>query len=103
MKMGTEEVEVTATNTVSEGIVKFYRWLGKKRYLGGKYVYMAERLYLPIPSRLRNKVKPFLNQRLRMEIATQNHSLLIVLHPAKTFLHAESTPQKHPSKTGKNA
>jgi len=86
-----------------EGTVKIYRRLGKKRYLKGKYTYMHERLYLPIPSRLHNKVKPFLNQRLKIEINTKNNGLVIALHPAKTFQHAESTPQKYPPKTTNRA
>ena len=78
--------------------IKLYRRLAKKRYLKGKYNYTHERIYVPIPSRLHNMIKPFLNQRLGMKIANQNGSLMIALHPAKTFRHAENTSAKLPQK-----
>jgi hypothetical protein len=74
--------------------IKMYRRLGKKRYLRGKQVYEHERIHVPIPSRLHNKVKPFLNHRLRITIASQNEDLVINLHPVKTFRHAELPPVK---------
>jgi hypothetical protein len=70
-------------------IVKIYRRVAKKRYLSGKYTYEYERIYVPIPSRLHDMVKPFLNQRLRISITRQNDGLAITLHPEKTFQHAE--------------
>jgi len=69
--------------------IKIYRRLGKKRYLKGKHVYEHERICVPIPSKLHDKIKPFLNHRLKISLATQNSDLLITLHPAKTFRHAE--------------
>ena len=74
--------------------VKIYRRLAKKRYLRGKHVYEYERIHVPIPSRLHNKVKPFLNHRLKIGVANQNEDLMIKLHPVKTFRHAESPPDK---------
>ena len=74
--------------------IKMYRRVGKKRYLRGKHVYVHERICVPIPSRLHNKVKPFLNHRLRITIANQNSDLVINLHPVKTFRHAELPPAK---------
>jgi len=74
--------------------IKIYRRLGKKRYLRGKHVYEYERICVPIPSRLHDKVKPFLNQRLKIDVASQNSGLVIILHPVKTFRHAESPPDK---------
>jgi hypothetical protein len=74
--------------------IKIYRRLGKKRYLKGKHVYEHERICVPIPSKLHDKIKPFLNHRLKISLATQNSDLLITLHPVKTFRHAESPPRK---------
>jgi hypothetical protein len=74
--------------------IKIYRRLGKKRYLRGKHVYEYERIHVPIPRRLHHKVKPFLNQRLEINVANQNSGLVIKLHPVKTFRHAESPPDK---------
>jgi len=74
--------------------IKIYCRLAKKRYLQGKYVYEHERIYVPIPSRFHKIIRPFLNQRLKIEITNKNNSLIIILHPAKTFLHAENTPRK---------
>ena len=45
--------------------IKIYRRLEKKRYLRGKYTYEYERIYVPIPSRLHDIVRPFLNKRLK--------------------------------------
>jgi hypothetical protein len=74
--------------------IKIYRRLAKTRYLGGKYVYVHERICVPIPSKLHNKVKPFLNHRLKIGVANQNEDLVIKLHPVKSFRHAESPPDK---------
>ena len=74
--------------------IKIYRRIGKKSYLSGKHVYEYERICVPIPSRLHNKVKPFLNQRLKIDVANQNEDLVIKMHPVKTFRHAESPPVK---------
>jgi len=72
--------------------------MAKKRYLKGKHLYEHERIYVPIPSRLYNMIKPFLNHRLKIEMTRQNDGLVITLHPAKTFRHAENTPAKSPQK-----
>ena len=72
--------------------IKLYHRLGKKRYLKGKCTYEHERIYVPIPSRLHEIIKPLLNQRLKMTIADQKSGLIITLYPAKTFRHAENTP-----------
>jgi len=64
--------------------IKIYRRLGKKRYLQGKYLYAHERIYVPVPSRFHNMVKPLLNQRLKIDITNKNDGLVIALHPAST-------------------
>jgi hypothetical protein len=71
---------------------KLYHRLGKKRYSKGKRTYEHERIYVPIPSRLHEIIKPFLNQRLKVTIAKQRNGIIITLYPANTFLHAENTP-----------
>ena len=72
-----------------DSTVKIYRRLGKKRYLNGKHIYEHERIHVPIPSKLHEKIKPFLNQPLKIKVANQNGDLVITLHPVKTFRHAE--------------
>ncbi len=72
-----------------DSTIKIYRRLGKKRYLNGKHVYEHERIHVSIPSKLHEKIKPFLNQPLKIEVANQNDRLVITLHPVKTFRHAE--------------
>jgi len=52
-------------------IIKIYRRLAKKRYLRGKHAYEHERIYVPIPSRLHDIVRPFLNQRLKNTIHSE--------------------------------
>jgi hypothetical protein len=49
-------------------IIKIYRRLAKKRYLRGKHTYEHEPIYVPIPSRLYDIVRSFLNQRLKISI-----------------------------------
>jgi hypothetical protein len=68
-----------------DSTVKIYRRLGKKRYLEGKYIYRHERIYVPIPSKLHSKIKPFLNHRLKIDLTSQNGDLVITLHPVKRF------------------
>ncbi len=82
--MGEEEIVVR-----DDLIIKIYRRLARKRYLKGKYTYEHERIYVPIPSRLHDIVRPFLKQRLKISITRQNGGLAITLHPVKTFRHAE--------------
>jgi len=79
--------------------IKIYRRLAKKRYLKGKHMYEHERLCVPIPSRFHDIVKPFLNQRLKIEVANRGGGLVVALNPEKTFRHAENTPRKTTSKT----
>ena len=45
-------------------IVMTYRRLAKKRCLRGKHTYEYERIYVPIPSRLDDLVRPFLMRAL---------------------------------------
>jgi hypothetical protein len=77
-----------------EHTIKIYHWLAKKSYLGGKHVYEYERVYVPIPSRLHDKIKPFLDQHLKIEITNQNGTLVITMHPVKSLSHAEKPPVK---------
>ena len=72
--------------------IKLYHRLGKKRCLKGKCTYEHERIYVPIPSRLHEIIKPLLNQRLKMTIADQKSGLIITWYPAKPFRHAKNTP-----------
>jgi len=74
--------------------IKLYHWIAKKRYLGGKYVYTYERIYVPIPSIFHKKFRSILKQRVKMEVAEQNGSIGIFLTPVKTLSHAESPPDK---------
>ena len=75
-------------------MVRIHCRLSRKRYLGSKYVYEYERISLPIPRKFHNKVKPFLEQDLNMDMSIKGSYLVISLTPAKTFLHAENTPAK---------
>ncbi|MBT0160531.1 hypothetical protein G4O51_11175 [Candidatus Bathyarchaeota archaeon A05DMB-2] len=72
--------------------VKIYRRLSKKRYLEGKYMYEHLRIYVPIPSRFHKIIKPFLDQRLKIQITNKNNGLIITLHPLKRFGTPNSPP-----------
>ena len=54
-------------------IIRIYWRLAKKRYLRGKHTYEYERIYVPIPSRLHDIVRPFLNQRLKNTIHSESN------------------------------
>ena len=71
--------------TVVKGdpIIKIYRRLAKKRYLRGKHTYEYERIYVPIPSRLHDIVRPFLNQRLKNTIHSELNARAIRLFKLK--------------------
>ena len=77
--------------------VKLYHRVGKKRYLKGKYLYQHDRIYLPIPSKLHDTIKPFLNQQLKIDVTDKDGVFIITLNPAKTIRHAEQPSQKPPS------
>ena len=78
----------------SPELVRIQLRLSRKRYLESKYVYEYERISLDIPRKFHNKVKPFLKQDLNMDVSIKGSYLVITLTPAKTFRHAEYTPQK---------
>jgi len=59
--------------------IKIYRRIAKKRYLKGKHVYEHLRIYVPIPSKFHNIIKPFLNQRLKIEMVKQGDCIVITL------------------------
>ena len=77
-------------------MVRIQLRLSRKRYLGSKYVYEYKRLSLDIPRKFHDKVKSFLKQDLDMNLSIKGSCLVITLTPAKTFRHAEYTPQKSP-------
>jgi hypothetical protein len=47
--------------------VKIQRKIHKRLYLEGKGTYKCERLYLPIPKRFNELLKPYLKQKLNIE------------------------------------
>jgi len=76
-------------------IIKIYRRLAKKRYLKGKYTYEHERIYVPIPKQFHDKIEPFLNKKLKIEVKPANGGLKIIFTPHENV----SAPRKHPVKT----
>ena len=48
--------------------MRIYRRILGKRCLQGKAVYRYEQLYIPVPKRFQNIVKPFLEQDLKIKI-----------------------------------
>ena len=75
-------------------LVRIQCRISRKQYLGSKYIYEYERMSLDIPRKFHNKVKPFIKQDLDMDVSIKGSYFVITLTPAKTFLHAEYTPQK---------
>jgi len=75
-------------------IIKLYHWIAKKRYLGGKYIYTYERIYVPIPRILHKKFRSILKQHIKIEVTEQNGRIGVFLTPVETLSHAESAPDK---------
>lgn len=51
----------------------------RKRYLGGKKVYVCERLRVEIPGRFKGVVEPFLDQDLKISVESREDELIIIL------------------------
>jgi predicted NBD/HSP70 family sugar kinase len=54
---------------------------------------------LDIPKKFHEALKPFLEKELNIDVKLENDVAVIALSPAKTFRHAENTPDKTPSET----
>lgn len=66
-----------------EATARITRKLSKKKYCHGKNVYTYERFYMPIPKKFHEKIKPFLNKSLGIEVKLMNDSLEIVCKPSE--------------------
>jgi len=62
-------------------VVRIYRRVCRRRY-GSKRVYAYARLYVPLPTRFRELVEPFLNQELEIEVRVEAGRLLVEASPA---------------------
>ena len=60
-------------------LVRIRRVKSSKRYLGGKRVYVCERLRVEIPSRFKGIVEPFLERDLKMDVESRGDELIITL------------------------
>ncbi|MBY9013983.1 MAG: hypothetical protein KGD70_16570 [Candidatus Lokiarchaeota archaeon] len=74
--------------------IKIYHYVIKRSYLNGKNTYMYERMFIPIPRMLQDKLISHRNQRLKIDITQQNNKIVIILDPGKTFLHTKTPPDK---------
>ena len=61
-------------------LLRIRRVKSRKRYLGGKKVYLYERLRVEISSRFKGVVEPFLEQDLKMDVESREDRLIITLH-----------------------
>ena len=68
---------------VRGGVVRIYRRMCRKRYLGSKRVYRYERLYVPVPARFHEVVRPFLGRDLRVEVKSEGGLLLVTAAPVE--------------------
>ncbi|MFA5364600.1 MAG: hypothetical protein WC325_05395 [Candidatus Bathyarchaeia archaeon] len=72
--------------------IKIYHYVAKKRYLNGKNTYTYERMSVPIPTVLQNKLFPHCKRRLEIDIIEQNNKIYIILDLGKTFSHTKKPP-----------
>ena len=82
-----------------EADVRLYCRMAKISYQHGKSVYTHRRMSVPIPSRLQAAVEALLNKPLKIKIISKKDEVVIVLHPAKPFLHAKKPSAKSPPET----
>jgi len=75
--------------------IKIQRKVSRRRYLRGKQTYTYQRLYVPIPKQFHDKIEPFLNKDLDVEVKPKNNGLEIVCRPRENV----SAPRKIPVKT----
>jgi len=75
--------------------VKIQRKIHKRLYLEGKRTYKYERLYLPIPKRFNELLKPYLNQKLNTEVKNEGDRCTITLSKMPT--ENSKTPRKNVS------
>ena len=75
--------------------VRIQRKVSKRRYLHGKQTYTYERFYVTIPKEFHDKVEPFLNKNLKVEVIPKKDGLEIRCTPRENV----SAPRKHPAKT----
>jgi hypothetical protein len=59
--------------------VKIRRKKSRKRYLGEKNVYEYEQLWVSIPARFRESVKPFLDKELDIDVKTDGDSKVVIV------------------------
>ena len=64
------------------GVVRIYRRLSRNRYYG-KAIYEYECLYVPVPARFREVVRPFLGRDLRVEVKSERGLLLVTAAPVE--------------------
>jgi len=60
-------------------LMRILRVKSSKRYLGGKNVYVCERLRVEIPGRFERVLEPFLGQDLDMDVESRGDELIITL------------------------
>jgi len=75
-------------------MVRLQKRLARKRYLKSKRVYEYERISLPIPKKLHEAIKPYLEKDLDLKVSTEKDPLIIVLTPAKMLRHAANHSAK---------
>ncbi len=82
-----------------ETTCKIMRKLSKKTYCHGKNVYVYERFYIPVPKRFHERIKPFLDKRVRIEVKLENGALDIICRPCEnspTSKENRFCPTKYP-------
>jgi len=75
-------------------MVKIQTRVSKRNYLRAKRTYEYERMYLYIPKKYHETVKPFLNQDFGVSVAAEKGCIVITLAPQKPVQHAESPSYK---------
>jgi len=52
--------------------LRIFRRTSKKNYLHGKAVYKYEQLYITVPKRFQNIMKPFVGQDIKVKVEPEN-------------------------------
>ena len=72
--------------------IRIQRKVSKRRYLDGKRTYTYERFYVPIPKQFHDKIEPFLNKNLKVQVKPVNGGLKIICTPPRKRFCPPKTP-----------
>jgi len=75
-------------------LVRIQRRVSKKLYLKAKRTYEYERIFLDIPSKFHEILKPFLKQDFDVKVAMEENRVIVTLTPRENVSACRKPPDK---------